>query len=49
VVEQLGTHGVRVTEVVPGVVRFVTHRGIQDSDVAVAVAAVKSAVAGEPW
>lgn len=45
-VEMLGDHGVRVTEVVPGVVRFVTHRGVGESDVAVAISAVKDALVG---
>jgi threonine aldolase len=46
VVERLAAEGVRVTEVVPGVVRFVTHRDVDDADVATAVVAMKSALGG---
>lgn len=45
-VDALAADGVRVTEVVPGIVRFVTHRDVNDDDVARAVAAVRTAVAG---
>jgi len=44
VVELLEAQGTRVTEVVPGVVRFVTHRDVKDGDVAHAVIAMKSAM-----
>jgi threonine aldolase len=44
VVDLLAAEGVRVTEVVPGVVRFVTHRDLDDEDVDAAVAAMKSAM-----
>lgn len=45
-VEMLAADGTRVTEVVPGVVRFVTHRDVGDADVVAAVAAVRSALVG---
>jgi threonine aldolase len=45
-VDMLEAAGVRVTEVVPGVVRFVTHRDVGDHDVDVAVATVRSALVG---
>jgi threonine aldolase len=46
VVEMLAGHGVRVTEVVPGVVRFVTHRDLAEDAVPAAVAAMKSTIDG---
>ena len=46
VVAHLGEQGVRVTEVVPGVVRFVTHRDVGPADVGAAVGAMKSALDG---
>ena len=36
-VEEIGRRGVRITEVVPGVARFVTHAGVNDADVRRAV------------
>lgn len=45
----LAAHGVRVTEVVPGVIRFVTHRHISDTDVKSAVHAAGRIFDGVEW
>ncbi|MGC4892259.1 threonine aldolase family protein [Micromonospora sp. DT31] len=47
VVDLLAAQGVRVTEVVPGVVRFVTHRDLDDDAVTAAVVAMRSVLARE--
>lgn len=44
-VETLAAAGVRVTEVVPGVVRFVTHRDLTDDDIDVALRAAAATFA----